>query len=69
MLDPAAGREDQDQPAALPVRTKSGAGGWLGIGHADHDEADEGQRDDGGGEDEVFAGPPIVGHGGRSCFG
>jgi len=68
MLGPAAGRENEGQPAALPVRTESGAGGWLGIGNADHDEAYQGQRDDGDGEHEVFAGPPIVGHGGRSCL-
>src|SRR3954470_12490722 len=65
--DPAAGREDEGQPAAVPIRTESGAGGGLGIGDAEHDEADEGQRNDGGGEHEVFAGPPIAGHGGLSC--
>src|SRR4029078_8069268 len=54
---PAAGREDESHPAALPVRTERGAGGWLGIGHADHDAAYQGQRDGGGGENEVFAGP------------
>src|SRR6185369_7350662 len=30
VLGPAAGREDEGQPAALPLRTESGAGGWLG---------------------------------------
>jgi len=64
--DPAAGREDEGQPAALPIRTESSTGGWLRIRYADHDETYEGQRGGRGGENEVFAGPPIAGHGGRS---
>ena len=36
--DPAAGREDEGKPAALPIGTECSTGGRLGMRYADHEE-------------------------------
>ena len=60
VLDPAAGREDEGQPAALPVRTKGCAQSRLRRGQPERGETDGAGQRDGGGENEVFAGPPTM---------